>query len=335
MIRQCLIWEENKMAATHSMQDAVYDKVSTRVAFGEALLQQVEKNDRIMYIAADTLKSVGGAPMQKKYPKRALNVGIAEQDMTLIGAGMAACGAKVFVATYAVFASMRITEQIRSFVCYPHLDVKIVAGLGGLSGGQEGVTHQGIEDVGVLRAIPGLVIVEAADAASVSAIVEAITEYNGPVYLRLGRDVVPTVFDSDYKFQIGKANIMKPDGKDAALISNGAAVARTVAAEKILRTQGYNVQLIEMPCVKPIDRKAIQDAAKQAEVLVTVEDHTIIGGLGSAVSEVLTDNCPARLVRIGIDDCFTESGDMDELLDKYGLAASCIAKKVVTAIKTK
>jgi transketolase len=317
------------------MKDAAYDKVSTRVAFGEALLKQADKNDKIMYVAADTLKSVGGSPLQKKYPKRALNVGIAEQDMALIGAGMASCGAKVFVATYAVFASMRITEQIRSFICYPHLDVKIVAGLGGLSGGQEGVTHQGIEDVGVLRAIAGLVIVEAADAASVDAIVEAITEYNGPVYLRLGRDVTPSVFDSGYKFQIGKANIMKADGKDAVLITNGAAVARTVAAEKILRGQGYNVQILEMPCVKPIDKDAILNAAKQTGLVVTVEDHTIIGGLGSAVSEVLTDGYPTKLYRIGINDCFTESGDLDELLDKYGMSASHIAGSVVSAINAK
>jgi transketolase len=323
------------MAGTHSMKDALYDKVSTRVAFGEALLKQADQNDKIMYVAADTLKSVGGAPLQKKYPKRALNVGIAEQNMALIGAGMAACGAKVFVATYAAFASMRITEQIRTFICYPHLDVKIVAGLGGLSGGQEGVTHQGIEDAGVLRSISGLVIVEAADAASVAAIVEAITEYNGPVYLRLGRDVVPTVFDSGYKFQIGKANVMKADGKDAVLITNGAAVARTVAAEKILRAQGCNAQIIEMPCVKPIDTKAVLDSAKQTGLVITVEDHSVIGGLGSAVSEVLTDSYPVKLLRIGIDDCFTESGDFDELLDTYGLSASAIAGKVASAVKEK
>ena len=319
----------------HSMQDASYDKDSTRVAFGEALLEQADKNEKIMYIAADTLKSVGGSPMQKKYPQRALNVGIAEQNMALMGAGMAACGAKVFIATYAVFASMRITEQVRSFICYPNLDVKIIAGLGGLSGGQEGVTHQGTEDVGVLRAISGLVIVEAADAASVRPIMQAITEYKGPVYLRLGRDPVPTVFDSSYKFTIGKANVMKGSGKDAALITNGAAVARTLAAEKLLSKQGYDVQLIEMPCVKPIDRQAIVNAAKQTGLVITVEDHTVIGGLGSAVSEVLTDNCPARLLRIGIEDCYAESGDYDELLDIYGLSAASIAQKAASAIKAK
>jgi len=317
------------------MKDVVYDKVSTRVAFGEALLKQADKNEKIMYLAADTLKSVGGAPLHGKYPKRALNVGIAEQNMALMGAGMAACGAKVFIATYAVFAAMRITEQVRTFTCYPNLDVKIIAGLGGLSGGQEGVTHQGTEDIGALRSIPGLVIVEAADAASVDPIVEAITEYTGPVYLRLGRDPLPAVFDSGYTFQIGKANIMKDSGKDAALITNGAAVARVVMAEKLLREQGYDTRLIEMPCVKPIDREAVLNAAKQTGLLVTVEDHNVIGGLGSAVSEALTDSYPVRLLRIGIDDCYAESGDHDELMDKYGLAAASIAEKVAGAIKAK
>jgi len=317
------------------MKDALYDKASTRVAFGDALLKQADKNEKIMYLAADTLKSVGGGPMNSKYPRRALNVGIAEQNMALMGAGMAACGAKVFIATYAVFAAMRITEQVRTFICYPNLDVKIIAGLGGLSGGQEGATHQGTEDIGALRSIPGLVIVEAADAASVDSIVEAITEYAGPVYLRLGRDPLPAVFDSSYAFQIGKANIMKAEGRDAALITNGAAVARAVMAEKLLRAQGYDVQLIEMPCVKPIDREAILTAARQTGLLATVEDHNVIGGLGSAVSEVLTDACPTRLLRIGIDDCYAESGDHDELMDKYGLAAAIIAEKAAAAIKAK
>lgn len=323
------------MVKTHSMKDAPYDKVSTRVAFGDALLKQADKNEKIMYIAADTLKSVGGGPMQSKYPKRALNVGIAEQNMALMGAGMAACGAKVFIATYAVFAAMRIAEQVRTFTCYPGLDVKIIAGLSGLSGGQEGVTHQGTEDVGALRSIPGLVIVDTADVASVDPIVEAITEYKGPVYLRLGRDPLPTVFDSSYTFRIGKANIMKSSGKDAALITNGAAVARAFFAEKLLRNQGYDVQLIEMPCVKPIDKEVIQNAARQTGLIVTAEDHNIIGGLGSAVSEVLTDSCPTRLVRIGLDNCFAESGDHDELLDKYGLSPANIAEKVAQAIKAK
>jgi transketolase len=173
----------------------IFDPVSTRVAFGEALIKMADEYPELMYVAADTLKSVGGTPFHEKYPTRALNIGIAEQNMALMASGMASCGAKVFIASYAVFSSARICEQVRTFICYPNLDVKIVAGLGGLSGGQEGVTHQGIEDIGILRSIPNLVIVEAADAASTRVITEAITHHKGPVYLRLGRNASSSVQD--------------------------------------------------------------------------------------------------------------------------------------------
>lgn len=313
----------------------VFDKESTRVAFGNALMRMADEDPTIMYVAADTLKSVGGAPMHKKYPERAINVGIAEQNMALVGAGMAASGAKAFVATYATFASMRICEQIRTFICYPNLDVKIVAGLGGLSGGQEGVTHQGIEDVGVLRSIPNLVIVEPADAASTEVITEAITKYNGPVYMRIGRNASPKVFDSDYKFEIGKANTLVDRGNDAAIFATGAAVHRALEAEKILAAEGYQVKVIEMPCVKPLDEEAVLNAAKDTKLVFTAEDHNIIGGLGSAVAEVLSEKLPTRLERIGIRDQFTESGDHEELLDKYCLLPRDMADRVIEGIKNK
>lgn len=313
----------------------VFDKESTRVAFGNALMRMADEDPTIMYVAADTLKSVGGAPMHKKYPERAINVGIAEQNMALVGAGMAASGAKAFVATYATFASMRICEQIRTFICYPNLDVKIVAGLGGLSGGQEGVTHQGIEDVGVLRSIPNLVIVEPADAASTEVITEAITKYNGPVYMRIGRNASPKVFDSDYKFEIGKANTLVDRGNDAAIFATGAAVHRALEAEKILASEGYQVKVIEMPCVKPLDEEAVLNAAKDTKLVFTAEDHNIIGGLGSAVAEVLSEKFPTRLERIGIRDQFTESGDHEELLDKYCLLPRDMADRVIEGIKNK
>ncbi len=313
----------------------VFDKESTRVAFGNALERMADEDPTIMYVAADTLKSVGGAQMHKKYPERAINVGIAEQNMALVGAGMAASGAKAFVATYATFASMRICEQIRTFICYPNLDVKIVAGLGGLSGGQEGVTHQGIEDVGVLRSIPNLVIVEPADAASTEVITEAITRYKGPVYMRIGRNASPKVFDSDYKFEIGKANVMVDKGNDASLFATGAAVHRALEAEKILAAEGYHVKVIEIPCVKPLDEEAVLDAARATGLVFTAEDHNIIGGLGSAVAEVLSEKLPTRLERIGIRDQFTESGDHEELLDKYCLLPRDIADCVIEGIKTK
>lgn len=313
----------------------VFDKDSTRVAFGNALLRMADQDDSIMYIAADTLKSVGGAPMQKKYPDRALNIGIAEQNMALMGAGMAASGAKVFIATYAAFASMRICEQVRTFICYPNLDVKIIAGLGGLSGGQEGVTHQGIEDVGVLRSIPNLVIVEPADAASTEVITEAVTKYKGPVYMRIGRNASPKVFDSDYRFEIGKANVLCDRGNDAAIFTTGAAVYRALEAEKLLEAEGWHVKVIEMPCIKPLDEEAVLEAAKATRLVFTTEDHNIIGGLGSAVSEVLSSRLPVKVIRIGIDDQFTESADHEELLDKYNLLPRDIADRVIEGIKNK
>lgn len=314
----------------------VFDKESTRVAFGNALCRMADENPDIMYVAADTLKSVGGAQMHKKYPERAINVGIAEQNMALVGAGMAASGAKVFVASYATFASMRICEQIRTFICYPNLDVKIVAGLSGMSGGQEGVTHQGLEDVGVLRSIPNLVIVEPADAASTEVITEAITKYKGPVYMRIGRNASPKVFDKEnYTFEIGKANHLVDKGDDAVIFTTGAAVFRALEAEKILAAEGYKVKVIEMPTIKPLDEKAVLDAAKATGLVFTTEDHNIIGGLGSAVAEVLSEKCPVRLERIGVRDQFTESADHEELLDKYCLLPQDIAERVIAGIKEK
>jgi len=305
----------------------VFDKVSTREAFGEMLVKMAEEYPNLMYVAADTLKSVGGTPLRNKYPSRALNIGIAEQNMALMASGMAASGAKVFAASYAVFSSARICEQIRTFICYPNLDVKIIAGLGGLSGGQEGVTHQGIEDVGILRSIPNLVIVEAADAASTRVITEAITHYTGPVYLRLGRTASPTVFDETYSFTIGKANLLK-EGRQATIFTTGAAVFRTIEAEKILRKEGYDVRIVEMPTIKPLDEQAVLEAARETELIFTTEDHMITGGLGSAVAEILSTQYPCKLVRIGIDDEFTQTGDHEELLDIYNLHPDHIASVV-------
>ena len=313
----------------------VFDKESTRVAFGNALLRVAEQDETVMYVAADTLKSVGGAPMHKKFPDRAINIGIAEQNMALMGAGMAASGAKVFIATYAAFASMRICEQIRTFICYPNLDVKIVAGLGGLSGGQEGVTHQGTEDVGVLRSIPNLVIVEPADAASTEVITEAIAKHKGPVYMRIGRNASPKVFDSDYKFEIGKANVLVDKGDDAAIFTTGAAVFRALEAEKLLAAEGYKVKVIEMPCIKPLDEEAVLNAAKATGLVFTTEDHNVIGGLGSAVAEVLAAKLPTKVERIGLNDEFAESGEHEELLDKYHLLPRDIADRVIAGIKSK
>jgi transketolase len=309
------------------------DKISTRDAFGDVLVDLAMQNEKIMYLAADTL-SVGGFKFNNQSPERALNVGIAEQNMTLMGAGMATCGAKVFIASYAAFASMRMCEQVRTFVAYPNLDVKIIAGMGGLSGGEEGVTHQGTEDVSIMRSIPNMVVVVPADAAATRVITKVITEYEGPVYLRLGKNESPKVFDDNYQFEIGKANIIKSEGEYAAIICNGPVTGRCVRAVEALKQAGYGVKLIEMPCVKPIDRETILWAAMECGLLVTMEDNNILGGLGSAVAEVVSEAGSAAIVkRMGLEDQFSQSGDCEELLDLHGFGVEDLVKTLQEEIE--
>ncbi|MBQ9321996.1 MAG: transketolase family protein [Eubacterium sp.] len=312
-----------------------YDKISTRDAFGIALLEKAKEYDNLFAVGADTTKSMGCKPMAAEFPDRVINNGIAEQNMALIGAGIASCGGKAVIATYAPFASMRIAEQIRTFICYPNLDVKIISGLSGLSGNIEGVTHQGIEDVGMMRSIANLVVAVPADAASCVVMAREILDYKGPVYFRIGRGPVEKVFDESYQFKIGKANVLDEAGTDAAIICNGTAVARVLRAKELWEQQGIRVRIIEMPCVKPIDEVEIIRAAEDCGRIIVTEEHSVIGGLGSAVCEVVTNTVPVPVLRIGIDDVFTESGPHAELLDKYNLSPAHIAGEVCTFIRKK
>jgi transketolase len=304
------------------------DQISTRDAFGQALLEIATENPNVIGIGADTTKSMGMGPMAQKYPGRVLNIGIAEQNMMAVAAGAAATGLQVFAASYAPFTCLRACEQVRTFIAYPNLNVKIVGGLGGLSGNIEGVTHQGLEDIGVMRSIPNMKIVVPADAAATKVISREIAKVAGPVYLRLGRGPVPRVFDANYQFQMGKANVLIDEGNDLTIICNGVAVARVLEARRILAQQGYKLRVVEMPCVKPLDTESVIKAAQATQAIVTVEEHNIIGGLGSAVAETLGENHPTKIKRIGIADVFTESAPHDELLDKYGLAVANIVKTV-------
>lgn len=311
-----------------------YDKISTRDAFGIALSEAAREYPNLFAIGADTTKSMGYKPMLAEFPDRVINNGIAEQNMAMIGAGIAASGGRAVVATYAPFASMRIAEQIRTFVCYPNLDVKVISGLAGLSGNIEGVTHQGLEDIGIMRSMANMVIAVPADAASCTAISREILKYTGPAYLRIGRGSVEKVFDENYTFRIGKANLLDDAGTDVAVICNGCAVARVLRARELWKADGICARIIEMPCVKPIDEEAILNAVKDCGVIVTVEEHNVIGGLGSAVCEVVckAEN-PCGVTRIGIDDIYTESGPHNELLDKYNLSPEYIADVVKNAAK--
>lgn len=311
-----------------------YDKISTRDAFGIALSEAAREYPNLFAIGADTTKSMGYKPMLAEFPDRVINNGIAEQNMAMIGAGIAASGGRAVVATYAPFASMRIAEQIRTFVCYPNLDVKVISGLAGLSGNIEGVTHQGLEDIGIMRSMANMVIAVPADAASCTAISREILKYTGPAYLRIGRGSVEKVFDENYTFRIGKANLLDDAGTDVAVICNGCAVARVLRARELWKADGIRARIIEMPCVKPIDEEAILNAVKDCGVIVTVEEHNVIGGLGSAVCEVVckAEN-PCGVTRIGVDDIYTESGPHNELLDKYNLSPEYIADVVKNAAK--
>lgn len=311
-----------------------YDTISTRDAFGIALLEKAEEYPNLFAIGADTTKSMGFKPMMAKYPDRVINNGIAEQNMALIGAGIAASGGRAVIATYAPFASMRIAEQVRTFICYPNLDVKVISGLSGLSGNIEGVTHQGLEDVGIMRSMANMTVVVPADAASCTVISRAVLDYKGPAYLRIGRGPVEKVFDESYHFTLGKANLLDAAGTDVAVICNGAAVARVLRAKPLWEAAGVKARIIEMPTVKPIDAEAVLSAAADCGRIVTVEEHNIIGGLGSAVCEVVCDSDrPCRVTRVGIDDIYTESAPHDQLLDKYNLSPEHIAEVIKTSLK--
>jgi transketolase len=309
------------------------DKITTRQAFGNALLRIAETNPDVVAIGADTTKSLSMGSMRDKYPNRVFDIGIAEQNMMSVAAGLAATGLQVFVGSYAPFLSMRACEQVRTFIAYPNLNVKIAAGMGGLSGGIDGTTHQGLEDIGIMRTIPNMKILVPADATATEIITVAMAKEDGPAYLRLGKGPAKKVFDADYQFEMGKANVLYDDGNDVAVICNGAAVSRVLEARQILAKKGYKLIVIEMPCVKPLDTEIVTRAAQATGVVITVEDHQIIGGLGSAVAETLGENYPVRLKRMGIADVFTESAPHDELLDKYGLSVENIVKSVEAMIK--
>lgn len=311
-----------------------YDKISTRDAFGLALVEKARADSSLFAVGADTTKSMGFKPMMAEFPDRVINNGIAEQNMALIGAGIAAAGGRAVIATYAPFASMRIAEQVRTFICYPNLNVKIISGLSGLSGNSEGVTHQGLEDIGIMRSMANMVIAVPADAESCRVIAREILDYAGPAYLRIGRGPVEAVFDENYKFELGKANILDRAGTDIAVICNGCAVARVLRAKNIWEAAGIRARIVEMPCVKPIDVRAVLSAAEDCGRIVTVEEHNIIGGLGSAVCETVCGaDRPCKVTRIGIDDIYTESAPHAQLLDKYNLSPEHIARTVISSVK--
>lgn len=301
---------------------------STREALGYALLELADSGTDIAAVAADTSKSMCTDFLSKKYPERSFDCGIAEQNMIMIAAGLAAAGKIAFAASYSVFTSMRIAEQLRTFVCYPNLNVNVLAGIGGLSGGIEGATHMALEDLGVVRCLPNLTVFNPADYnAARQAVLEA-AKTGGPCYIRVGRDASPVIFDNNYTLTIGKANPLIDDGDDIGILVSGIILHHALDAAKRLKKEGYGIKLIEIPTIKPIDDKAIINMAVEVKHIFTVEEHNLTGGLNTAVCEVLSRTYPKKVYPIATDDIYGESGSPSELAALYGLDENGIYKRI-------
>lgn len=310
------------------------EKQATRDAYGKALVALGAENPKIVVLDADLSKSTKTADFAKNYPERFFNMGIAEQNMIGTAAGLAAAGKIPFASTFAVFATGRAFEQIRNSVAYPQLNVKIAATHAGITVGEDGATHQAVEDVAIMRALPNMTVLVPADGEETRQAVYAAAKHQGPVYIRMGRLDVPLLFDKDYHFEIGKANVLR-EGKDAAIIANGMMLGIAMEAAAELSASGIEVSVVNAASVKPLDRETIVRIAAECGAVVTAEEHNIIGGLGSAVAEVLAEHQPTPMMRIGLKDTFGESGRPLELLEKYGLSKAELVKAVKNVMERK
>lgn len=304
------------------------EKKATRLAYGEALVKLGKINKDVVVLDADLTKSTMTTFFQKEFPNRHLNMGIAEANMMATAAGIATTGKIPFASTFAVFAAGRAFDQIRNSIAYPHLNVKICPTHAGVSLGEDGGSHQSIEDIALMRVLPGMVVLSPADAVETEKMIFAVAEYKGPVYVRLGRLPVPIIFDEDYKFEIGKA-VTLTQGNDVALIATGLLVYEALEAAKILKEKGINARVINMSTIKPLDNETVLKAAKECKFIVTSEEHSIIGGLGGAVAEYLSEVHPTKVIRHGVNDVFGQSGEGNEMLDKYKLRAKYIVEIVL------
>ena len=300
------------------------DKIATREAYGNALAEFGEKYDFVV-LDADLAAATKTGVFKKKFPERFFDCGIAEGNMMTVAAGLAAAGQVPFASTFAMFAAGRAFEQIRNSIAYPHLNVKIGATHAGITVGEDGATHQCLEDLGVMRTIPGMAIVNPADATEARAAVEWAINYNGPVYLRFGRMAVPVLFDKDtYKFEFGKGAVLA-DGKDVTIVATGIMVDMALTAREMLAAEGISARVINIHTIKPIDREIIMAAAAETGAIVTAEEHNVIGGLGDAVLEVTSAECPVKVRKVGVYDRYGYSGPAWELLEKFGLTETGIA----------
>lgn len=297
----------------------------SREAFTAALLDLAASDRRIVLVLADSLKAMRATPFAERYPDRVFDVGIAEQNAVGVAAGLASCGLIPYVATYAGFITMRACEQLRTFVAYPGLPVRFVGANGGIFAGErEGVTHQFFEDLGIARTIPGLAVVVPADDGQTYGATKALAYIEGPAYLRVGSGTEPRVFAADEPFHLGKARVLREDGRDVAILVTGFVTGRALAAADTLARDGIGATLVEVGTLKPLDGDTLEPILRQTGAAVTVEDHNTIGGLGSAVTELACDRCPVPVERVGLRDVYPESGEADALLDAYGMGVSDI-----------
>lgn len=307
-------------------------KRATREGYGDGLCELAEKRPDMVVLDADLSAATKTSVFQKAYPERFFNCGISEQNMMGVASGIASSGRLVFASSFAMFAAGRAFEVVRNSIAYPRLNVKIGATHGGISVGEDGATHQCCEDVGIMRTLPNMTVIVPADYVEAKAAVLAMAEYEGPTYLRFGRLAVPIFNAPDYKFEVGKGITMK-DGKDITIIASGLMVAEAVEAAGALHEQGIDARVINIHTIKPIDRDIIVKAAKETGKIVTVEEHSIIGGLGSAVGDVVLEEYPVPVIKIGVNDVYGHSGPAKVLLKEFGLCAENIVNVVKAAVK--
>ena len=303
-------------------------KIATRASYGEKLALLGEKDKKIVVLDADLAEATKTSVFGKKFPNRFFDMGIAEQDMMSTAAGLAASGQTVYASTFAMFAAGRAYDQIRNSICYPKLNVKICATHAGVTVGEDGATHQMLEDLGLMRGLPNMTVICTSDDTETKWAVEEIAKIDGPVYLRLCRLATPVIYDEGQKFEIGKG-IQIGDGEDCAVIATGVVVSEAIKAMEELKQEGINIRVIDMHTIKPIDKDLVIKCAKETKKIVTIEDHSVTGGLGSSVCEVLSEECPTKVIRMGVKDTFGKSGKAEELLKYFKLTANDIKEVIL------
>ena len=301
-------------------------KQATRQSYGETLVKLGKENENIVVLDADLAGATKTDLFGKEYPERFFDMGIAEANMLGTAAGLATCGKIPYASTFAVFAAGRGYDQIRNSICYPKLNVKICATHAGITVGEDGATHQMLEDLSLMRGLPNMTVISPSDDTQARWVIEEISKMEGPVYVRLARLATPIIYEENQKFEIGKA-VQLGEGTDGTVFATGVTVAEAIKAQEELEGQGIHIRVVDMHTIKPIDKDTILKCAKETKKLVSVEDHSIIGGLGSAISEVLTDEYPTKLERMGMQDIFGKSGKAEELMEYFGLTAKAIVQK--------